>query len=103
MSGKAAELEKVEEILADPSGQTSQLLPLKSDLGLQLCFQALLWKFLKIAQSELLIDLATHSNWPKNCQIGRTPAALLAHANCNGQKTVKSLPTVTILDNFHGS
>lgn len=46
MSGKAAELEKVEEILADPSGQTSQLLPLKSDLGLQLCFQALLWKFM---------------------------------------------------------
>ena len=46
MSGKAAELENVEEILADPSGQTSQLLPLKSDLGLQLCFQALLWKFM---------------------------------------------------------
>lgn len=108
MSGKAAELEKVEEILADPSGQTSQYFYYCYHLKViwafnfifRLCFGN---SCVKIAQSELLIDLATHSNWPKNCQIGRTPAALLAHANCNGQKTVKSLPAVTILDNFHGS
>ena len=37
---------KFEEILTDPSGQTLQLLTLKSDLGLQLCFKALLWKFM---------------------------------------------------------
>ena len=93
MSGEAAELEKVEEILADPSGHSTLL----SGSALEIHVSKL------PNLNNLLIDLATHSNWPKNCQIGQTPAALLAHANCNGQKTVKSLPAVTILDNFHGS
>lgn len=90
MSGEAAELEKVEEILADPSGHST----LFSGSALEIHVSKL------PNLNNLLIDLATQ---PKNCQIGQTPAALLAHANCNGQKTVKSLPAVTILDNFHGS